>query len=105
MYKRSVSLIGFLAGTPGAYCSGQNEVVSTFKPPKQAHKHLSHRVPTRPVPGLVFGENSPSRIIHEAPRPRRARARARPSLEQHGRRKLGDAIDLLGLQELLRGLS
>ena len=53
MYKRSVSLIGFLAGTPGAYCSGQNEVVSTFKPPKQAHKHLSHRVPTRPVPGLV----------------------------------------------------
>ena len=56
---------------------------------------------------LIFGENSPSRIIHEAPRPRRARARARarPSLEQHGRRKLGDAIDLLGLQELLRGLS
>ena len=51
---------------------------------------------------LIFGENSPSRIIHEA---RRARARARPSLEQHGRRKLGDAIDLLGLQELLRGLS
>ena len=34
MSKRSVSLIWLLAGMPGAYFSGQNEVVSTFEPPE-----------------------------------------------------------------------
>jgi hypothetical protein len=54
---------------------------------------------------LCSGHGACDRIIPAAPWPRRAREASPPSLEKHGRRKLGDAIDLLGSQELLRGLS